>query len=246
MPVESLRIAVAVGVHRRGEPVTGRRTAVAVQAKDLATKRRDILREVGNRRVAGRGIQQSVRTESQSAAVVNVPRGDVVEQHDTLAQSRVDLSITHDAIDSAAGDRGRVIDVDESILRELRVESESKQPRFAVQIDVVHGQRQLGGAAERDDADAARPFGDEQSAIGRKVQRPRDLETRDDGLDTKTHAVSRRERVTGLRRGGTVTRTGRLHRLGGEHDGQHSCVHGMPHKGRSCHGQWTRASAVDA
>jgi hypothetical protein len=134
---------------------------------------------------------------------VDLRRRNAVEQHDAFDEPRVDLAVSQDAIDRAAGDRGRGVEIDPVVLREIGIECQAEEACFALCEDTVEGQcklRRRGGQIE--DSYPPRALGYEQPAIGSERHRPRDFEGLDDGLDSEADAVLRREYLPDRRRGG--------------------------------------------
>jgi len=114
---------------------------------------------------------------------VDVRPGDTVEQDLVELPASVAVCQSDDTVPDPALIPVRMVNIDESAAGEVRSERQSKQSALA---DVRHfeGRPRLGiQPAVADNADASRSLGDEDPAIGGKVDRPRDLEIPYDGLD---------------------------------------------------------------
>src|SRR5688572_7785042 len=82
LPGKTLRIAVSVGVNIRiGKWIVSRDCTVCVQPENLTVERRKILCESRSLRVAHCPIQLSVRSELDSAAVVVIGAGNIVDEN---------------------------------------------------------------------------------------------------------------------------------------------------------------------
>ena len=137
MPVEALRIAMPVRVDRRPERVVARRRAVAGDSHDFAGCRRKILCPSCVYRIPGRDVQEPVRAEPDASTVVYVRCGDVVQQNDALRKPGASLAVPHDAIHGAAGAQARrLVEIDQPVLRELRIEGQVQEACLALGVSV--------------------------------------------------------------------------------------------------------------
>ena len=166
---------MAVGVDRgAGEGVIGRNRAVRVQAQDLAVEGGAILRRGALLGVAHRPIELAVRPELHPAAVVIAVAGYPLQQHPVehpLAGGRILAQPDQAVLQPGAGSR-RVGDVDETVLREPRVERQPEQAGLAGRGHIQRQPRLGEQLAVLNDANAATALGKEDAAVRREIQRP--------------------------------------------------------------------------
>src|SRR3989441_12014430 len=120
--------------HRRsGCGVVGRDGAVLVDAQDLSRERGGFLSVRSILRVAGRDIEFAIGAELHAPAVVIRVAGDAVEDDRLLgAAAVVVVQAYHLVARGPVRCRIAVIEVDESVSREVRVKRDSEQTLLAV------------------------------------------------------------------------------------------------------------------
>ena len=130
----------------------------------------------------------------------------VVEvEDDDLAAGHGDVAVGGEAADAIVngGRRRRVVDVDELVGREVRIEGDAEQAALADGVDGECKKRRRQQRAVLDDAQPAALLGDEEAAVGRELHRGR------------TRQAARDERF-----GEPVGHRRRLHRRSGKHRDQ--------------------------
>ena len=124
MPGQPLRIAVAEAEHVGAtERIVRRRRAVLLQPQDLAAQRSRVRRDLWIAGVARRRVQLAIGTESETPAAVVAGRRDAVQQDLVLHARAALVTHAHDAVRPAA--RRRVVDVHETVGREIRIERQA-------------------------------------------------------------------------------------------------------------------------
>ena len=168
LPRDALNVAMAQRPHRRSDcGVVARDGAVLVDAQDLSRERGGVLSVRSILRVAGRDIELAIGPELHPPAVMIRVAGDAVEDDRLLGAAAVVVVQAYDLV--ARGPvrcRIAVIEVDESVSREVRVERDAEQALLAI-ADRARGKCRpwLGPEsptrAQLHDAHAAGALGDE-------------------------------------------------------------------------------------
>src|SRR4029077_13905054 len=154
LPGDALNIAMAERPDRRARGgIVGRDRPVLVQPQDLSPEAARVLRVRSVLGVARGDVELPVRTELQPTAVMIVVAGDPIEDDGLLAPQPVLVAHPNDLVACLATRcRVAVIEVDEAVARELRIERDPKETLFAV----AAGARRNRGPGIRAKA-AARP-----------------------------------------------------------------------------------------
>jgi hypothetical protein len=114
---------------------------------------------------------------------VNRPPGDSIEKDGQILSASRALRKSSDAVPQPVPLSIRVEDVDEAVLREIRIESEPQQSSFAF---VSHRNLRPWLRLHRpiaDHANASGPLRQEDTPIGGEIQSPRDLQALGDNLN---------------------------------------------------------------
>ena len=127
---------------------------------------------VAVRVLADGGVELAVWPERERAAIVIGGATQVVEvEQNLLASGRGNVAIGGEPADAIVNGRGRrrVVDVDELIGRELRIEGDAEQAALADGADGDRQERRRQQDAVLDDAKAAALLRHEQTPVGREL-----------------------------------------------------------------------------
>src|SRR5207253_2188873 len=139
-------------------------------------------------RIAGGDIELAVRAKPKPPTVVGVVAGNTVEEHGLFNAAATLIAHAHDLVARAAAEGIAVVEVDQTVLREARIERDPEKALLGAQA-LRDGEgrpglcAQAATLAELDDPYSSWPFRHEEPAIGRKIHGPRRREPRGDRLD---------------------------------------------------------------
>ena len=179
LPRDALNVAVSERPHRRpGRGIVRRDRTILVQPQDLSREHARVLCVRAVFGIAGRDVELAVGTELEATAIVSVIARDPVEDDRLLCPESILVAHANDLVSSHSVRRPvAVVEVDESVLREVGVESDPEKPLLAV---AAGGRGESGprvgtkpaARAELNDPHATRALGDEEPAVRREVDRP--------------------------------------------------------------------------
>src|SRR2546430_7815690 len=134
VPRDPLDVPVAEGPHRgAGRRIVGGDRPVLIQSQDLPGEAARVLRVRSVFGVAGGQVELPVWSELEPPAVVIVVAGDPVEQDGLVHSAVVRIAHADELVPRHAGRRGiAVIQVDEAVAREARIERDPKETLLAV------------------------------------------------------------------------------------------------------------------
>ena len=235
--------------HRRsGRRIVGRDRAILVHTQDLSRERGGVLSVRSILRVSGGDIELAIGAELHPPAVMIRVAGDAIEDDRLLGATAVVIPQAHHLVAGApVRCRVAVVEVDESVSREVRVERDAEQTLLAVADRARREGRPWFGPespalSELQDTHAAGALGDEQTPVRREVDGPRRDEPAGDELNVLHHgrpnarrggrcrarARWRRGRGDGdrrrLRRRGRARRRARARRCEDHHGESQRCV----------------------
>ncbi len=182
-----------------GVRVAGCRLASGGEAQDLAAEGVEVLRELADAGLAGRRVEEPVRPERQSAAVVDRAHRDAVEDHLGGAEGVVVAELG--AQDPVVG-LGAGVEVEEPIGAEVGGDRHAEQPALTLRDSLIDlaGDDRVAALGVDEEHPARVPFGHHGPVVGQEGHAPRDGETRGDlGHDAWCVGLLRGARVLGAR-----------------------------------------------
>ncbi|GBC77937.1 hypothetical protein HRbin08_01423 [bacterium HR08] len=177
MPRQALRIPMPIAPHRRvGEWVIRRDRTIGIEAQDLSSQRREVLRRGRNVRISSGDVELPIRAELDAPAIMDHAPRDAVEDDGESFPPLPPIREPRDAIPEAPPLPIRVIDVDESVLREVRVQGESEQSALPLMSDRDARPRLRLQHPLANHPNASGSFRQEDAPIGREIYGPGDLQ----------------------------------------------------------------------